>query len=148
MAKYKLNLNLSDGTTVTTSNTIDIPAQKYRHNIQLLYSNTYHATFSIVTSQSAPYTTLDEVTQALKNNGFIDTTALCPAQGQFVTSAATNLVTGLYAANNPVHYGICFYGIQLASTTSSVMTINQNVVTASSWMDNSSLIVHDIIEGF
>jgi len=26
MAKYKLNLNLSDGTSVTTSNTIDIPS--------------------------------------------------------------------------------------------------------------------------
>ena len=132
MAKYKLKLNLSDGTTVTTDNTIDIPAQKYRHNLQISYSNTYYATFSIITSQSTPYASLDELVHALKDNGFIDTTALCPAQGQFVTSAATNLVTGLYAANDPVHYGICFYGIQLASTTSSVMTINQNVVTASS----------------
>jgi len=148
MAKYKLKLNLSDGTTVTTDNTIDIPTQKYRHNLQISYSNTHYATFSIITSQSTPYASLDELVHALIDNGFNATTALCPAQGQFTTSAATNLVTGLYARNDPVNYGICFYGIQLASTTSNVMTINQNIVTASSWMNNSSLIVYDVIEGF
>lgn len=115
---------------------------RYRHNIQLILSTTYIATFSIITSSSAALT-VDTLKKALYNNGFTSADRVCPAQGQYYASGKTNLVIGVYCGGGSGNLG--FRYITIASTSNGTMTVNQTV-SASYTTNASTPTIHDVVE--
>lgn len=115
---------------------------KYRHNIQLVYSNNYIATFSIITNSSTSLT-FATLKAALYNNGFSSSDKVCPAQGQCYTAGYTRLIIGVYCGSTTGNLG--FKYITLASTSSGTMTINQTVSANSTTYSNAPTI-NDVVE--
>lgn len=60
---------------------------KYRHNITFTRTGIFRACFSIISSQSSPYTTFADVAAALYNAGFVDALNLCDATGYSVSAS-------------------------------------------------------------
>ena len=98
MTKYKVKINLSDGTSIA-SNDLEIPTKiselqqdvyHYRHNITIVLSGGIYCTFSIINSSSLILTTSSALITALYNAGFTDGTHLAPAQGQYAATGYTN----------------------------------------------------------
>lgn len=115
---------------------------RYRHNIQLVLSTTFIATFSIITSSSAALK-VDTLKEALYNNGFTSASRVCPAQGQYYISGKTSLVIGVYCGSATGNLG--FKYITIASTSNGTMTVNQTV-SASATTTTSVPAIYDVVE--
>lgn len=132
------NLYLIEGGTTSGS--------KYLHNVQIVYSNTYIATFSFINSKSNSYgngtnTNWSTLIADLNSAGFNSSNNTCPAQGQFYASGKTNLVTGVYYVAGGV---LGFTGLTIASTSGSTMTINQYVVSTTGSL-GASATIYDVV---
>ena len=132
------NLYLIEGGTTSGS--------KYLHNVQIVYSNTYIATFSFINSKSDSYgngtnTNWSTLVSDLNTAGFIDSNNVCPAYGQWYTSGKTNVVTGVYYVAGGV---LGFKGLTLASTSGTTMTINSYVVSTTGSL-GASATIYDVV---
>lgn len=122
--------------------------KKYLHNIQIVYSNTYIATFSLINERQSTYglgttTNWSTLVNALNEAGFNSSNNTCPAQGQFWASLKTNLVTGVYYVASGV---MGFTGLTIASTSANTMTFNEYPVSTTGSL-GASATIYDVVVG-
>ena len=125
----------------------DDSVKKYLHNIQIVYSNTYIATFSLINTRSTSYGSgtnnyWSALVSALSNAGFSSSNYSCPATGQVYASGQTNLVTGVYYVASGV---MGFKVVTIASTSGSTMTVNINTVTTT-YSLGASATIYDVVQ--
>lgn len=153
VSAYPNSATISTGVTITYDpNSLYLVesdnsnSKKYLHNIQIIYSNTYIATFSFINSKSNSYgngtnTNWPTLIADLNSAGFNSANNTCPAQGQFYASGKTNLVTGVYYATSGV---IGFKGLTIMSTSGTTMTVNESAVTTTGTL-GASATIYDVV---
>lgn len=153
VSAYPNSATISTGATITYDpNSLYLVeseggGSRYLHNIQIVYSNTYIATFSFINSRSESYgngttTNWSALVTDLGGAGFNSANNTCPAQGQFYASGKTNILTGVYYVGTSSVMG--FKGLTIISTSGTTMTINESAVITTGSL-GSAATIYDVV---
>lgn len=133
---FSLPTDLEDGAYT-------LALRSYQHNIRLEYTSIV-LSFSIITGSSTALTT-STLGQALYSAGFNSTTALCPANGFYISSSNMRAIFGVYGLNNSSNSSLGYKYTDIASLSNSTATIKGSLNTGVSTLAYSSWTVSDIV---